>query len=233
MTKLVKYTKQNSFSDKNFVKIPPSYPNEMMVKILSSTFYSDVINKKFFIKKNLKILEIGSSSGNNLRYFLDRKFKTFGIEINKDMVDLGRINLKRMGYKIPEIKIGHNTNIPYPDNFFDCLVSINTIHYSSGNDVIKALKEYKRVLKKGSLIYIETSGPKHFSHKTSEKIGNLKWIRKTKSKDFRNNSYLFGYFSNKKQFQNVLEKNFSKVQVFERFELSKISLNFFIGVCIV
>jgi len=233
MKKLVKYTKQNSISNKNFVKYPPSYPNEMMVKILSSPFYSNVADKKFFKKKNLKILEIGSSSGNNLRYFLDRNFQTFGIEINKDMVDLGRINLKRMGYKIPQIKIGHNTSIPYPDNFFDCLVSINTLHYSSGDDVIIALREYKRVLKKGSLVYIETSGPKHFSHKTSKKVGTLKWIRKTKIKDFRNNSYLFGYFSNKKHFKSLLEKNFSKVEVFERSELSKISLNFFVGICIV
>jgi ubiquinone/menaquinone biosynthesis C-methylase UbiE len=140
----------------------------MMVKILSSPFYSNVADKKFFKKKNLKILEIGSSSGNNLRYFLDRNFQTFGIEINKDMVDLGRINLKRMGYKIPQIKIGHNTSIPYPDNFFDCLVSINTLHYSSGDDVIIALREYKRVLKKGSLVYIEMN--KEFNINKHERI---------------------------------------------------------------
>ena len=233
MTKLVKYTLQNSYSKKNLVKIPPSYPNEMMVKLFSSTFYSNLIKKKFFKKKIFKILEVGSSSGNNLRYFIDRKFKTYGIEINKDMVNLGIKNLKRMKYRVPEIKIGHNTKIPYQNNFFDCLVSINTLHYSSGNEVNKALEEYKRVLKKGSLVYIETSGPKHFSHKSSKRLGPLKWIRKTKVKDFRNNSHIFGYFSNKKQFQNILKNNFSKVEVYERYELSKISLNFFVGICIV
>ena len=205
----------------------------MMVKLFSSTFYSNLIKKKFFKKKIFKILEVGSSSGNNLRYFIDRKFKTYGIEINKDMVNLGIKNLKRMKYRVPEIKIGHNTKIPYQNNFFDCLVSINTLHYSSGNEVNKALEEYKRVLKKGSLVYIETSGPKHFSHKSSKRLGPLKWIRKTEVKDFRNNSHIFGYFSNKKQFQNILENNFSKVEVYERYELSKISLNFFIGICIV
>ena len=51
MKKLVKYAKQNSISNKNFVKYPPSYPNEMMVKILSSPFYSNVTDKKFFKKK--------------------------------------------------------------------------------------------------------------------------------------------------------------------------------------
>jgi ubiquinone/menaquinone biosynthesis C-methylase UbiE len=232
LTKLVKYTLQNSFSKKNLTKLPPSYPNEMMVKLFSSPYYTNLIKKKFFDKEKFKILEVGSSSGNNLRYFIDRKFHTHGLEINKDMVDLGIKNLKRMKYNIPEIKVGHNTGIPYQDGFFNCLVSINCLHYSGG-EIDKALKEYKRVLKKGSLVYIETSGPKHFSRKTSKRLGALRWIRKTKYKDFRNNSHIFGYFSNKKQFQNILEKNFSKVEVYERYELSKLNLNFFVGVCIV
>jgi ubiquinone/menaquinone biosynthesis C-methylase UbiE len=227
MTKFVKYTLKNAFNKNYKTKFPPSYPNEMMVKILSSSYYSKIIPKKFFDKKN-KVIEVGSSSGNNLRFFIDKKFDTHGIEINKDMVKFGKKNLKRMGYKIPKIKIGHNTKIPYPNNYFDCLVSINTLHYSSGDDVDKALKEYKRVVKKGSIVYIETSGPKHFSRKSSSKISALKW--KWKSRDFRNN-FIFGFFSSKKQFKKALEKNFSHVELFERSEYSKIDLHFYIGIC--
>tara|TARA_B100001057_G_scaffold467512_2_gene525732 strand:- start:118 stop:813 length:696 start_codon:yes stop_codon:yes gene_type:complete len=231
MTKLVKYSRNNAFNKNYNTKSPPSYPNEMMVKLLSSNIYSNLIKKFYFLKnRKKKILEVGSSSGNNLRFFIDKKLDCFGIEINKDMVNLGKDNLKRLGYKIPEIKIGHNTKIPYPDNFFDCLISINTIHYSSGKDIDLALKEYKRVLKKGSIVYIETSGPKHFNRDSSLKISSLKW--KSKLKDFRKN-FIFGFFSSKKHFKETLKKNFSKVEIFERSEYSNLDLHFYIGVCVV
>ncbi|MDA9985394.1 class I SAM-dependent methyltransferase, partial [Candidatus Pelagibacter sp.] len=122
MKKLIGYKNSNAFNRKNLAQFPPSYPNEMMVKLLSSNIYSNLIKKFYFLKNKKKILEVGSSSGNNLRFFIENKLDCFGIEINHDMVNLGKDNLKRLGYKIPEIKIGHNTKIPYPDNFFDCLI---------------------------------------------------------------------------------------------------------------
>ncbi len=227
MTKLVKYTLKNAYNKKYHTKSPPSYPNEMMVKILSSSYYSSLVSKNF-LQKKIRVLEVGSSSGNNLRFFLDKKYKTHGIEINSDMINFGKNNLKRLGYKLPDIKKGHNLSIPYPDNYFDCLVSINTLHYDSGTNVDKALKEYKRVLKKKAILYIETSGPKHFSRKMSVKLSPLEW--RWKSKDFRNN-FIFGFFSSKKQFKQSLEKNFSAVEVFERSEYSKRDLHFYVGLC--
>ena len=87
--KLVKYTKKNS----TISKCPPSFPNEMMVKIFSSKHYSNIRLKSSSKKK---ILEIGSFSGNNLRYFIENNYKTYGIEINQELVDLGVTNLKRL-----------------------------------------------------------------------------------------------------------------------------------------
>ena len=46
-------------------------------------------------------------------------------------------------------------------------------------------------MKKGSILYIETSGPKHFNRKNSKKISTLKW--RWRSSDFRNN-YMEGAF---------------------------------------
>ncbi len=51
-------------------------------------------------------------SGNNLRFLIDKGFKSFGVDVNKDMLEIGKKNLKRMRYKIPNLKIGNNLNIP-------------------------------------------------------------------------------------------------------------------------
>ena len=217
--KIVKYNKKNSYSSKH----PPSYPNEMMVKIFSSKNYSKIKVKPFL---NNKILEIGSFSGNNLRYFIENGFQTYGIEINQNLVDLGLKNLKRLKINAPTIKIGTNTRIPFKSRFFDTLVSINTIHYNSGKEVYLALQEYKRVLKQGGVLYLETAGKKHFA--VGKKINNLTY--KTKLNDFRKN-HTFGYFDDKVHLKKILKLYFEKVEIFEKFEKTDIDLHFYIAVC--
>jgi SAM-dependent methyltransferase len=217
--KLVKYNKKNSHKS----KYPPSFPNEMMVKIFSSKNYSDIKIKP--AKKN-KVLEIGSFSGNNLRFFIENGYKSHGIEINRDLVNLGIMNLKRLKIKIPIIKIGTNTNIPFRNKFFDTLVSINTIHYNSGNQIFEALREYKRVLKKGGVLYLETVGNKHFAF--GKRIGDFTY--KSNLKDFRKN-HTFGFFDNSLHLKKVLKYYFKKVYVFEKKEISKINLHWYVAIC--
>ena len=79
---------------------------------------------------------------------MDKKWKTYGVEINKDLTNLAKKNLKRFKLKANQLKIGNNENLPFKSNYFDLLVSINTIHYSSGKKIDDAIKEYSRVLKK-------------------------------------------------------------------------------------
>lgn len=239
MKKLIGYKNSNAFNRRNLVKFPPSYPNEMMVKILSSNAYSKILTKSFF-KKKLRVLEIGCFSGNNLRFFIEKNYNVAGVEINKEMINLGVKNLKRLKYKVPKIVLGHNTNLPFADNSFDLLVSINTLHYCSQDEVLKALIEFKRVLKKrqsggrdssaGGIAYIETSGSKHFSRKMSKKLAPLRW--RWKSNDFKD-GYEFGFFSNKKHFELYLKKIFSEVEVFERTEFAHVDLHFYQGLCAV
>ena len=217
--KLVKYTKKNSSKSEH----PPSFPNEMMVKIFSSKHYSNIRLKS--PSKN-KILEVGSFSGNNLRYFIENDYKTYGIEINQELVDLGVTNLKRLRIKPPLIKIGTNTKIPFKSRFFDTLVSINTIHYNSGSEIHEAIMEFKRILKKGGVLYLETMGKNHFAF--GKKIGNL--LYKSNLKDFRKN-HTFGFFDDNLHLKKFLKHYFNKVEICERSEKSKVNLHWYVAIC--
>lgn len=217
--KLVNYNKKNSHTS----KYPPSYPNEMMVKIISSKHYSNIKIKSPY---NNKILEIGSFSGNNLRYFIENGFRSYGIEINQKLVDLGISNLKRLKVRPPTIKIGTNTKIPFKNKFFNTLVSINTIHYNSGEEVHKALQEYKRVLKNDGVLYLETLGKNHFAF--GKKIG--KFLYKSNLKDFRKN-HTFGFFDNSTHLKKTLKRYFNRVEIFEKNEKTKVNLHFYVAVC--
>ncbi len=218
----------NSFNKSLGAKFPPSYPNEMLVKICSSKKYSRLTNNLFSNKK-LKVCEIGCLSGNNIRFFLDKKWKTYGVEINKDLTNLAKKNLKRFKLKANQLKIGNNENLPFKSNYFDLLVSINTIHYSSGKKIDDAIKEYSRVLKKNGLVIIETPSPKHDAVINSKKKEDNLWIWKWGG--FRDNQEI-GFFDSKIKLKKKLKQFFSKVQINERSEVyDDIKLYWYFAVC--
>jgi SAM-dependent methyltransferase len=219
------WTKENSFDRSTGAQFPPSWPNEMLVKILSTNRFCTFDN----LNENVKVCEIGSFSGSNLRFFLDKNFVTYGVEINQEMVELGVQNLVRLGYIPPTIVIGDNTNIPHPDAFFDLLVSINTLHYSWENESNLAIKEFARVVKPGGYAVIETAGQKHFAVKGALRHGllNYEW----KSGGFRQ-STKFGFFDSIEHYRNELLKEFSNVEICTRIEnYPDVELEFMLAIC--
>lgn len=229
MKKFDKWNEKNSFIKSKGAKYPPSYPNEMLVKLCSSKRYSD-LTKNLFDNKKINVCEIGCLSGNNLRFFLDKKWNTYGVEINKKLISLTKKNLRRFNKTIHNIKIGENTKIPYKDEYFDLFVSINTIHYSSGKKMDKTIKEYSRLLKKGGVAIIETPSKKHDVISKSKKISDNLWVWKWGG-GFRKNQ-LMGFFDNKVKFKKNLNKYFSEVEVLDRSEVYKtVKLHWYFAVC--
>ena len=64
--------------------------------------------------------------------------------------------------------------LPFPDNSFDLVISINTLHNLYCYDLHDALKEIQRVGRKNKYICME-------SWRTEEEKSNWLTIRKTKS----------------------------------------------------
>jgi len=214
-------------TDSNFnSNHPPIWPNEFLVKLISSGAYSKI---KESMNKSPKALEVGIFAGNNARMLRDEGYKVYGSEINPEMVDLGVQSLSKMGIIDVEIRIGTNDNLDYPDNFFDLLVSINTLHYSSGDATQGALKEFARVLNPGGFVVIETPSEKHFARSNSFRSSELKW--EWKAGGFRDGSQL-GFFDNEEHFRVNLSKSFSNISILTRSEqYESRELAWWIAVC--
>ena len=55
----------------------------------------------------------------------------------------------------PHVQVANATKLPFPDNSFDVVISINTIHNLERDDFARALKEIERVQRKGAYITID------------------------------------------------------------------------------
>lgn len=138
----------------------PSFPSETLVRIIKGSF----LKKKINLNKNSKVLEVGCGFGNNLLVFKDTGCKLYGTEVTSKTCNVPYNNLLNNGLS-SKIKVGENTNLPFPKNYFDLLISLNTIQYEKNEkDINKALNEYSRVLKKNGSLILFTVGPKHFSY---------------------------------------------------------------------
>jgi SAM-dependent methyltransferase len=220
------WKKSNAFDKSKLAKFPPSWPNEMLVKILSSLVYSPLVSQ---LPLNAKVLEVGIFSGNNARLFLENGMQVSGSELNAEMVELCQDNLDRLQYSSPVVTIGDNTNLAFENDIFDLLVSINTIHYSPGEKSEKALKEFSRVLKPNGWAIIETPASKHFAVQQAVRKGTLSY--EWHAGGFREGEE-FGFFDSEEHFKESLMRTFSEVSINRRLEVyPKVTLDFWVAVC--
>jgi ubiquinone/menaquinone biosynthesis C-methylase UbiE len=111
------------------------------------------IIKKYKLKKNAKVLDIGCAKGflmHDLLKVSKNKIKVYGLDISS------YAKSKAMPIVKKKIKIGNCKKLPFKDNFFDFVISINTIHNLNKEDCINALKEINRVSKGKSFIQVDS-----------------------------------------------------------------------------
>ena len=183
----------------------PQWPNETMLKVLFGSY----LKKKFILPENANVLDVGCFFGNNLFPFA------------------AKIIFKNNGYDGKFTK-GKNTSIPHPDNTFDLLISVNTIHYEpSRESITDAIQEFKRVLKPGGRFYISTVGTYHDIRKKAKKIKDN--IYEIRDWDFRDGE-IFHFFEDPRELSKYLSNFFINVEVGELTEqLMEQTLGFYLA----
>jgi ubiquinone/menaquinone biosynthesis C-methylase UbiE len=75
--------------------------------------------------------------------------EVFGIDISEYAITNSKPEIKDF------LKIGNATSLPYEDNSFDFVISINTLHNLDRTDCSKALSEIERVSMGSSFITVD------------------------------------------------------------------------------
>ena len=108
----------------------------------------DII-KFFKLEKYSKILDIGCAKGFLLQDLYEQEMAVAGLDISPYAI-------LACNHKIRQsLCCGTAEYLPYPDNTFDLVVSINTLHNLSREGVIRALKEMQRVSKKDCYVVVD------------------------------------------------------------------------------
>ena len=77
------------------------------------------------------------------------RLEIFGVDISKYAIDNCHPEVKDF------LKVGDAKNLEFQDNYFDLVISINTVHNLEFNDCISSIKEISRVSKGNSFITVD------------------------------------------------------------------------------
>jgi ubiquinone/menaquinone biosynthesis C-methylase UbiE len=91
-----------------------------------------IIRKKISLKKDYKLLDVGCGTGLSSDFDCD----VYGIDPSRRLLEIAK-------KKPIKIFFGYAEQLPFPDNFFDVVISLTAIQ--NFGDISKALDEIKRV----------------------------------------------------------------------------------------
>ena len=117
-------------------------------------FWTEVVkdlNNFYKLKNGSKILDIGCGKGFMLFDFmkLNPNFVLEGIDISNYAITKAVPEVKKF------LKVGDAKSLPYEDNSFDLVISINTTHNLEINQCKKALSEMERVSRKDKYLIVD------------------------------------------------------------------------------
>ena len=185
-------------SQKNYLETIYSVKNKPLTNYPQK--FINYLVKRFEIKKNQKVLEIGCGRGEFLNEFTNKGLDGYGV----DLLYYCKNFFPNLNFKKVDMA---NEKLPYEDNFFDVIYSKSVIEHFYYPD--KIFKEAFRVLKPGGIIitltpewqYIYKSFYEDFTHRTPFTSISLRDIHKMSGfKEIKVESF--------KQLPIIFEENF-------------------------
>ncbi len=137
------YKKLNEY---NYYKILE--PHEDLNKII------DIFRKKGV----RRILDLGCGAGRNLIPLAKAGFEVHGIDLSETAIHFLSKLIRKINVNA-KLKIGNIYDpLPYPNEYFDAIISIQVLQHGTRKQIEFAIKEMKRILKKGGIIFVTVCG---------------------------------------------------------------------------
>jgi ubiquinone/menaquinone biosynthesis C-methylase UbiE len=121
----------------------------------------NIIIKKFNLKNKI-VADIGSGSGKSTFPLTKYAKYVIGIEPEDSMRRLAIENVKKKGIKNVKFKKGTAEKIPIKKNSVDFVFGITVASFYNKNNIIKFIKEARRIVKKGGYIVTLNVAPKWY-----------------------------------------------------------------------
>lgn len=109
----------------------------------------DII-KYYNLKPGDKVLDVGAAKGFLVKDLLSCGIDAYGLDVSKYALQNSEPEV------VGRLHLGSADSLPFPDNSFDCVISLNTIHNFTRADAVVAMQEIERVSKGKSFVQVDS-----------------------------------------------------------------------------
>lgn len=128
-------------------------------------------------RKVKKILDLGCGAGRHMIYLGKKGFIMIGLDFSAKALSIAQSRLERESVK-NYVLINHAIlNLPFPDDHFDAVVSINVVHHDRIKNIRKTISEIKRVLKKRGIVIINLASTENTKFGRGKEIEKNTFIK--------------------------------------------------------
>jgi cyclopropane fatty-acyl-phospholipid synthase-like methyltransferase len=145
-------------------RLQAKYPNEEVVRFVFTKF-----SGKLAERNQLKILDLGCGVGANTVFLCAEGFKVYATDISEGGLKITKKRLKERGLNAT-VEIADMEHQPFPDNFFDGIISYGVLQYNNREGYLKSIAEMHRILKKGGKAFIYTRSNDDYTFGNGRKI---------------------------------------------------------------
>lgn len=130
----------------------PRFPDENLVRLVKGRYVE--------LPKAGRVLDVGFGGGANLIMCAQQGFEAFGLEVCQEIVDAVRKQAEQLYGINLNLGVLTDTNMPYPDGYFDIIISWNAVYYFGKRSLVQAaIAEFLRALRPGGVLLLSVIHP--------------------------------------------------------------------------
>ena len=112
------------------------------------------------VKAGDRVLDVCCGTGDQVFHYEQMGAVATGVDQNPNMIEVAERNRKRRGFKHSTFHVAGATELPFPDDYFDCASLSLGLHEMEREERNRAVAEMQRVVKKeGVLLFIDFRVP--------------------------------------------------------------------------
>ncbi len=141
-----------------FNLLTPLYDLAMRLTMRESTFKRRLV-EEMRLEESHRVLDLGCGTA-TLTILIKKTYpevEIIGLDIDPKILEIARSKVQKAGVEI-KLDQGSAFELPYPDNFFDRVVSSLVIHHLTHENKARTFREILRVLKPGGEMHIADFG---------------------------------------------------------------------------